>query len=173
MLFYCARRTARKSPPWVIKATAANLATYQCRHIYGPTMSLKTLGPRSSNSNRVARSLRDPRAPSPRFLRSTAKLPTVPHRAPAPDSRFPIADSPLMSALGQKRTLGNVAPMSALPPIADIKERDRHNGRSPQSLALAFRNNRWRRWGFALAVRCSVGLCGGRDAKESQRRCRQ
>ena len=25
-----------------------------------------------------------------------------------------------MSALGQKRTLGNVAPMSALPPIADI-----------------------------------------------------
>jgi hypothetical protein len=158
MLFYCARRTARKSPPWVIKATAANLATYQSRHIYGPTMSLKTLGPRSSNSNRVPRSLRDPRAPSPRFLRSTAKFPTVPHRAPAPDSRFPIADSPLMSAL---------------PPIADIKERDRHNGRPPQSLALAFRNNRWRRWGFALAVRCSVGLCGGRDAKESQRRCRQ
>jgi hypothetical protein len=34
-----------------------------------------------------------------------------------------------MSALGQKQTLGNVAPMSALPPIADIavqKERDRH-----------------------------------------------
>ena len=28
MLFYCARRTARKSPPWVIKATAANPATY-------------------------------------------------------------------------------------------------------------------------------------------------
>ena len=27
---------------------------------------------------------------------------------------------PLMSALGHKRTLGNVAPMSALPPIADI-----------------------------------------------------
>jgi len=25
-----------------------------------------------------------------------------------------------MPALGQKRTLGNVAPMSALPPIADI-----------------------------------------------------
>jgi len=33
---------------------------------------------------------------------------------------------PLMSALGQKRTLDNVAPMSALPPKADIAERD-HN----------------------------------------------
>jgi hypothetical protein len=50
-------------------------------------------------------------------------------------------------------------------------ERDRHNGRSLQSLALTFGNNRWRR-GFALAVVRS-GLCGGRDAKESKRRCRQ
>src|SRR5215469_2052950 len=78
-------------------------------------------------------------------------------------------------ALGQKRTLGNVVSMSALPPIADIpaqKERDRHNGRSPQSPALAFRNNRRRRRSFALAVRC-VGLCGGRDTEERQRRCRQ
>lgn len=46
-----------------------------------------------------------------------------------------------------------------------------HHGRSLQLSALAFRNNRRRRWGFALAD--SVGLCGGRDGKESQRRCRQ
>ena len=31
LTLYCARRTARKSPPWVIKATAANLATYMVR----------------------------------------------------------------------------------------------------------------------------------------------
>ena len=51
------------------------------------------------------------------------------------------------------------------------KERDRRNGRSLQLSALAFGNNWRRRWGFALAD--SVGLCGGRDGKESQRRCRQ
>ena len=43
----------------------------------------------------------------------------------------------------------------------------------PPKACLAFRNNRWRRRRFALAVRCSVGLCRGRDAKESHRRCRQ
>jgi hypothetical protein len=43
----------------------------------------------------------------------------------------------------------------------------------PQLPALAFRNNRRRRRSFAFAVRCSVGLCRGRDAKESKRRCRQ
>jgi len=32
----------------------------------------------------------------------------------------------LMSALGQKRTLQSVRPMSALPPKADIIERDPH-----------------------------------------------
>jgi hypothetical protein len=31
-----------------------------------------------------------------------------------------------MSALGQKRTLGKVRLMSALPPKADIDEQDRH-----------------------------------------------
>jgi hypothetical protein len=31
-----------------------------------------------------------------------------------------------MSALGQKQTLGKVRLMSALPPKADIAERDRH-----------------------------------------------
>jgi hypothetical protein len=31
-----------------------------------------------------------------------------------------------MSALGQKRTLPNIGAMSALPPKADIDERDRH-----------------------------------------------
>jgi hypothetical protein len=40
-------------------------------------------------------------------------------------------------------------------------------------IALAFGNNRRRGRRFALAVRCSVGLCRGRDAKESHRRCRQ
>jgi hypothetical protein len=40
-------------------------------------------------------------------------------------------------------------------------------------IALAFGNNRRRGRRFALAVRCSVGLCRGRDAKESYRRCRQ
>src|SRR5262249_20041545 len=67
--------------------------------------------------------------------------------------------------------------MSALPPIADIlglqKERDRHNGRSPQSPALAFGNNRRRGRSFALAVRCSVGLGMGRGANEGDRRWRQ
>jgi hypothetical protein len=57
-----------------------------------------------------------------------------------------------MSALGQKQT--------SLPK----KKRDRHNGRSPQSPALAFGNDRRRR-GLALAVVRS-GLCGGRDAEE-------
>jgi hypothetical protein len=33
---------------------------------------------------------------------------------------------PLMSALGQKQTLRGVRPMSALPPKADITERDWH-----------------------------------------------
>jgi hypothetical protein len=33
---------------------------------------------------------------------------------------------PLMSALGQKRTSELVQSMSALPPIADVVERDRH-----------------------------------------------
>jgi putative ABC transport system substrate-binding protein len=33
--------------------------------------------------------------------------------------------------------------------------------------------NRWRPRGFPLAVRCTPGLCGSRDAKESKRRCRQ
>jgi hypothetical protein len=33
-----------------------------------------------------------------------------------------------MSALGQKRTLMSVQPMSALPPKADIAECDRHVG---------------------------------------------
>jgi hypothetical protein len=37
--------------------------------------------------------------------------------------------------------------------------------------ALPLSYDRWRR-GFALAVERS-GLCGGRDAKESKRRCRQ
>jgi hypothetical protein len=32
----------------------------------------------------------------------------------------------LMSAMGQKQTSGKVRMMSALPPIADIAERDRH-----------------------------------------------
>ena len=41
----------------------------------------------------------------------------------------------------------------------------------PQLPALAFGNDRWRR-GLALAVVRS-GLCGGRDAQESKRRCRQ
>jgi hypothetical protein len=51
------------------------------------------------------------------------------------------------------------------------KKRDRHNGRSPQSPALAFGNDRRRR-GLTLAVVRS-GLRGGRDAEERQRRCRQ
>ena len=69
--------------------------------------------------------------------------------------------------------------MSALPLKADIvqhgaaqKERDRHNGRPPKSLVLAFSNN-WRRWGFALAVVPVSVLCASSDAKDSQRRCRQ
>jgi hypothetical protein len=33
---------------------------------------------------------------------------------------------PLMSALGQKQTLEHLRAMSALPPKADIAERDRH-----------------------------------------------
>jgi hypothetical protein len=44
----------------------------------------------------------------------------------------------------------------------------------PPEARLAFGNNRRRRRSFALAVRCSVGLCvSPSDAKESQRRCRQ
>ena len=43
----------------------------------------------------------------------------------------------------------------------------------PPKARLTFRNNRWRGRRFALAVRCSVGLCRGRDAKESHGRCRQ
>ena len=35
------------------------------------------------------------------------------------------------SALGQKRTLGMVRPMSAIPPKADIAERDRHDRFAP------------------------------------------
>jgi hypothetical protein len=52
------------------------------------------------------------------------------------------------------------------------KERDRHNGRSPQFACLAFGNNWRRRRGFALAV-VPVVLCAASDAKESQRRSRQ
>jgi len=62
--------------------------------------------------------------------------------------------------------------LHAWPAATAQKERDRHNGRSPLSFALAFGNNRWRRRGFALAVRRSV-LCEGRDAKERHRRCGQ
>jgi hypothetical protein len=45
-----------------------------------------------------------------------------------------------MSALGQKQTLGNVQPMSALPPKADIRFRDRHVRFVPEAeVAPAFR----------------------------------
>src|SRR5215472_12661919 len=62
--------------------------------------------------------------------------------------------------------------LHARPAATAQKGRDRHNGRSPLSFALAFGNNRWRRRGFALAVRRSV-LCEGRDAKKRHRRCSQ
>jgi hypothetical protein len=37
-----------------------------------------------------------------------------------------VVDAAVMSALGQKRTLMRLDPMSALPPKADIAERDYH-----------------------------------------------
>ena len=46
--------------------------------------------------------------------------------APGPVSLHSSNLEPLMSALGQKRTLRHVCVMSALPPKADIVERDRH-----------------------------------------------
>src|SRR5262249_31290692 len=66
--------------------------------------------------------------------------------------------------------------MSPLPPKADIASPQKTKGTDTMAgppVALAFRNNRRRRRGFALAVRYSVGLCRGRDAKESHHRCSQ
>ena len=45
---------------------------------------------------------------------------------------------PLMSALGQKRTLSNVASMSALPPIADILG---HEAVRPQNSSAGLARN--------------------------------
>lgn len=70
------------------------------------------------------------------------------------------------------------AASQSLPPSARLVGfqiiKDRHNGRSLLIACSALGNNR-RRWrGFALAVvRSAVGLCRGRDAKESHRYCRQ
>jgi hypothetical protein len=41
------------------------------------------------------------------------------------ESRVPHQIGPLMSALGQKRTLRPINPMSALPPKADMVQQDR------------------------------------------------
>ena len=107
----------------------------------------------------------------------------------APNSRAPALKPPpvpsddelsrvesMASRGGAGRELGCTAAsrfiLHARPAATAQKEGDRHNGRSPLSFVLAFGNNRWRRRGFALAVRRSV-LCEGRDAKKRHRCCSQ
>jgi hypothetical protein len=78
---------------------------------------------------------------------------------------------PLMSALGQKRTLRGVRSMSALPPKADIAERDRHvrfvpkadigTAKKHHSIRLDWSSNstqNFQRW-FPQGIKRERGAC--------------
>ena len=71
-----------------------------------------------------------------------------------------------MSALGQKRTLGNVAPMSALPPKAGIGIRSRH------TKADILRCSKERRYSITSSAVAS-SVCGNVKPNVLARLCKQ
>jgi len=75
-----------------------------------------------------------------------------------------------MSALGQKRTLGNVAPMSALPPKAGIGIRSRHVRFVPKADIL--RCSKERRYSITSSAVAS-SVCGNVKPNVLARLCKQ
>jgi hypothetical protein len=97
-------------------------------------------------------------AGKPRAAQAPARSPNVPIRLHLGASRTVV----------RSRISAHGLPGRSIP-----KRKGTGTMAGPPKIRLAFGNNRRRRRSFALAVRCSVGLCRGRDAKESHRHCRQ
>ena len=96
-------------------------------------------------------------AGKPRAAQAPARSPNVPIRLHLGASRTVV----------RSRISAHGLPGRSIP-----KRKGTGTMAGPPKIRLAFGNNRRRR-SFALAVRCSRGLCRGRDAKESHRHCRQ